>query len=206
MKNFFILSPTYNDWQSLNKLLLEIDKQIEKIKGNFKVLIINDKSKKSQSLNIKKIKNISSIKILNLKRNVGSQKCICIGLKYLQKIKKESIITIIDSDGEDDPSKIKNIINLSVNDPSSIITVNRLSRTENLFFKTLNKFRLIFTYILTGQYINFGNFSSFNSKNLKNILSNSKLWLAYSGAIASNCPKLRPFYAKKIKDILENLK
>ena len=55
MKNFFILSPTYNDWQSLNKLLLEIDKQIEKIKGNFKVLIINDKSKKSQSLNIKKI-------------------------------------------------------------------------------------------------------------------------------------------------------
>lgn len=199
MKSNFILTPTYNDWRSLNKLLLQIDRHIAGIKGNFKVIVINDASKEAYTLNIKKLKNISSVKVLNLKKNLGSQKSICIGLKYLQKIKKNSIITIIDSDGEDDPSKIKKIIKLSNQNPEAIITVNRLDRTENFFFKSLNNLRLIFTYLLTGKYINFGNYSSFHSQNLKKMLSNSKLWLAYSAGVSKNCIKLKSFHAKKNK-------
>ena len=41
MNNFIILTPTFNDWRSLSKLLLEIDKNIRGLKGKFKVLIIN---------------------------------------------------------------------------------------------------------------------------------------------------------------------
>ena len=112
MKNFIILSPTYNDWESLDKLLFEINKRIQELSGIFKILIINDFSEKQHSIKLKRLKNISDIKILNLKKNIGSQKAICLGLKYLYKFKKDSIIVVIDSDGEDDPSKIKVIINL----------------------------------------------------------------------------------------------
>lgn len=199
MKKFFILTPTYNDWRSLNKLLSQIDKHIAGVKGNFNVIVINDASNEACSLNVKKLKHISNIKILNLKKNVGSQKSICVGLKYLQKKKKNSIITIIDSDGEDDPSKIKKIINLSIQNPEAIVTVNRSDRTESFFLKFLNNLRLIFTYLLTGKYIDFGNYSSFHSKNLKKMFSNSKLWLAYSAGICKNCIKLKSFYAKKNK-------
>ena len=41
MKNYIFLIPVFNDWQSLNKLLKNIDKNISMIKGNFKAIIIN---------------------------------------------------------------------------------------------------------------------------------------------------------------------
>ena len=58
MRKFFILTPTYNDWRSLNKLLLQMNKHIAGVKGNFNVIVINDASKEAYSLNVKKLKNI----------------------------------------------------------------------------------------------------------------------------------------------------
>ena len=95
MNNFIILTPTFNDWRSLNKLLLEIDKNILGLKGSFKVLIINDASTIEPKLNLKNIKRLRKIHIVTLKKNLGSQKSICVGLKYLKKKKTKAIIVII---------------------------------------------------------------------------------------------------------------
>ena len=126
MNNFIILTPTFNDWKSLSKLLFEIDKNIAGLKGNFKTLIINDASTVTPKLNLKNVKRLRKIKIITLKKNLGSQKSICLGLKYLKKKKTKAIITIIDSDGEDDPKKIKKLIILAKKNPNSVITANRL--------------------------------------------------------------------------------
>ena len=179
MSNFIILTPTFNDWRSLSKLLLEIDKNIQGLKGNFKVLIINDASTIEPKLNLRNIKRLRKIHIITLKKNSGSQKSICVGLKYLKNKKAKAIITIIDSDGEDDPKHIKKLINLAQKNPNSIISANRLKRKENIFFKLFYKIHLLILYLFTGKYINFGNYCSFNSLNLKNLLSNAKLWLAF---------------------------
>ena len=133
MNNFIILTPTFNDWKSLSKLLFKIDKNIAGLKGNFKTLIIDDASTLKPKLNLKNVKHLRKIKIITLKKNLGSQKSICLGLKYLHKKKTKAIITIIDSDGEDDPKNIKKLINLAQKNPNSIITANRLKRTENIF-------------------------------------------------------------------------
>ena len=134
MSNFIILTPTFNDWRSLSKLLLEIDKNILGVKGNFKVLIVNDASTIEPKLNLRNIKRLRKIQIITLKKNLGSQKSICVGLKYLKNKKTKAIITIIDSDGEDDPKHIKKLINLAQKNPGSIISANRLKRKENIFF------------------------------------------------------------------------
>ena len=107
MNNFIILTPTFNDWKSLSKLLSEIDKNIANLKVSFKTLIINDASTLKPKLNLKNVKRLKKIKIVTLKKNLGSQKSICLGLKYLQKKKTKAIITIIDSDGEDERSRQK---------------------------------------------------------------------------------------------------
>lgn len=197
MKKFFVLMPAYNDWKSLNKLLLEINKNIADIKGVFQIIIVNDASTIKPQLKMKKLKKIKVIEIINLKKNHGSQKAICIGLKYLKRKNEKSIITIIDSDGEDDPSKIKELIKLAIKNPNYIITANRLSRTENVFLRFINICRLLMTYILTGKYIDFGNFSSFSSLNLNKILSNYNIWVAYSAGIASNCKNIKNYFVKK---------
>ena len=206
MNNFIILTPTFNDWKSLSKLLFEIDKNIAGLKGNFRTLVINDASTLKPKLNLKNVKHLRKIKIITLKKNLGSQKSICLGLKYLKKKKTKAIITIIDSDGEDDPKKIKKLINLAKKNPNSIITANRLKRTENIFFKFLYKLHLLITFLLTGKYIDFGNYCSFNSSNLKKLLSNANLWLACSAGITKNCSSLKSYYMSRRKRYFESSK
>jgi len=206
MSNFIILTPTFNDWRSLNKLLFEIDKNIRSLKGNFKVLIINDGSTIGPKLNVKNIKRLRNIHIITLKKNLGSQKSICVGLKYLKKKKTKAIITIIDSDGEDDPKHIKNLINLSKKNPNSIISANRLGRKENIFFKLFYKLHLFITFLFTGKYIDFGNYCSFNSLNLKKLLLNANLWLACSAGIIKNCDSIKSYYANRKKRYFDSSK
>ena len=199
MNNLIKLTPTFNDWQSLNKLLGEINKNISGFNGTFKVVVINDASTIEPKLSLKKIKNFGIVELISLKKNLGSQKSICLGLKYLKKKNIKGIITVIDSDGEDDPKKINELINLAIRKPNSIITANRLVRTENIFFKLLYKFHLMLTFLFTGQYIDFGNYSSFNSLNLKKLLSNGNLWLAYSAGVKKNSKNIEKIYANKRK-------
>ena len=206
MNNFIILTPTFNDWKSLSKLLFEIDKNIAGLKGNFRTLVINDASTLKPKLNLKNVKHLRKIKIITLKKNLGSQKSICLGLKYLKKKKTKAIITIIDSDGEDNPKKIKKLINLAKKNPNSIITANRLKRTENIFFKLLYKLHLLITFLLTGKYIDFGNYCSFNSSNLKKLLLNANLWLACSAGIAKNCNSLKSYYIGRKKRYFDSSK
>ena len=206
MNNFIILTPTFDDWKSLSKLLFEIDKNIAGLKGNFKTLVINDASTLKPKLNLKNIKHLRKIKIITLKKNLGSQKSICLGLKYLQKKKTKAIITIIDSDGEDDPKHITKLINLSQKNPNSIISANRLKRKENIFFRLFYKLHLLIAYLFTGRYINFGNYCSFNSLNLKKLLSNSNLWLACSAGIIKNCDSIKSYYANRKKRYFDTSK
>ena len=206
MSNFVILTPTFNDWRSLSKLLLEIDKNIRGLKGNFKVLIINDASTIKPKLNLRNIKRLRKIHIITPKKNLGSQKSICLGLKYLKSKKTKAIITIIDSDGEDDPKHITKLINLAQKNPNSIISANRLKRKENIFFRLFYKLHLFITYLFTGRYINFGNYCSFNSLNLKKLLSNSNLWLACSAGIIKNCDSIKSYYANRKKRYFDTSK
>ena len=206
MNNFIILTPTFNDWKSLSKLLFEIDKNIAGLKGNFRTLVINDASTLKPKFNLKNVKHLRKIKIITLKKNLGSQKSICLGLKYLKKKKTKAIITIIDSDGEDNPKKIKKLINLAKKNPNSIITANRLKRTENIFFKFLYKLHLLITFLLTGRYIDFGNYCSFNSSNLKKLLLNANLWLACSAGITKNCSSLKSYYIGREKRYFDSSK
>ena len=95
--------------------------------------------------------------------------------------------------------QIKNIINLAKKNPNSIITANRLKRTENIFFKLLYKLHLLFTYLFTGKYIDFGNYFSFNNLNLKRLLSNANLWLACSAGIRKNSDSIKSYYVDRKK-------
>jgi len=98
-----IVIPVYDDWKSLNKLLYEINSNTS-TKELVKILIINDFSKKKPQLNFKKLNKIKEIKILELAKNLGSQRAIAVALNYLKKVESSFYVTIMDSDGEDIPS------------------------------------------------------------------------------------------------------
>ena len=183
MKKIIIILPLYNDWKSAKKLLEKIDRFFSKDRLNLNIIIVNDNSSQKLNIKFKKFFNIKKIEIINLNKNLGSQKAIYIGLK---KVKDEtnSMIIVMDSDGEDDPSKLKDLIKKANLNKDGIIFAKRTRRTENLILRFLNNVRLIITYLLTGKFLNVGNFSAFSSNNLKKLLSNKNLTLAFcSGAM-----------------------
>ena len=66
-----ILIPVYNDWQSLFKLIEEINQLQISNEFQISILIVNDASNHDRSVEEKKFKNIQSIKILNMTKNQG---------------------------------------------------------------------------------------------------------------------------------------
>lgn len=199
-----ILIPVYNDWKSLNHLLVQIDKQI-KTKNFTKILIINDSSTQRIKVDKKRLNKISQIKILTIKKNLGSQKSIAIGLDYLKKLNKNFYVTVMDGDGEDNPSQINKMLGLAKKNTRHVVTSHRKKRNENYFIKFGYRIHLIFCFLFTGNWMTFGNFSCFHSNNLKKICSNNDIWLAYSAGVLKNC-KIKKVYATRQKRYFENSK
>ncbi len=196
MKKLIILIPVYNDWKSLNLLIKKINFELNKENLNSEILIINDNSSLKNNFLKKILSRIKKITFLNLKINVGSQRAINVGLNYINKLKKNYIVTIIDSDGEDDPKEIMKMIKLAHKYKNYVITSNRLARKESLTIRLLYRVHLILTFIITGEWISFGNFTTFNSKNLKKIIQNDDGYYAHSAAVIKNSKIIR-VYAKK---------
>ena len=75
MKKFIILIPVYNDWESLTKLLNEINNIIHEISGlEFRCIIVDDASTIKPPIIIKPNK-ISSIKVIQMRENRGHARC-----------------------------------------------------------------------------------------------------------------------------------
>jgi len=195
----FLLIPVFNDWKSLNKLIIKLNTTLKidkKIKNE--ILIINDNSSEKINLNLKKLRSISKIKIISLKKNLGSQKAIAIGLSYLKSIKDDFFITVMDGDGEDGPTRVKTMLDVAKKNPNHIVISNRKKREEAFLIIFLYKLHLIITFLFTFKWISFGNFSTFNKKNLRYLLSNNSSWYAHSSSVLKNC-KVKNLYFKREK-------
>ena len=94
MSTYTIILPTYNDWKSLSVLLGQIERHLKSTNEKYKILIINDNSSEKNYFKLNINNFFKEIKILNLKKNIGSQKAIATGLKYISKYKKKMMINL----------------------------------------------------------------------------------------------------------------
>jgi hypothetical protein len=196
--NYIFLLPLYNDWVSCAKLIDNINFEMKKLDKKGEIIIINDFSDTKNS-NFDVFSNIVKINILNLTKNIGSQKAISVGLKYLyQKRRDKMIVTILDSDGEDDVNKIPEMIKEAESNPDKVIVSSRTKRHENIVFKSLYFGHKIIAFLFSLNWISFGNYSSFSSDQLKKILINNNSWLAFSSSVVKNC-KIKKLKAERKK-------
>ena len=186
MKKIIILIPVYNDWESLNKLLSEINENIKSLSDiNFECLIVNDAST-IQSSELKKPSNFLSIELLNMKENRGHARCNAFGIRYVFKNKEFDNLILMDGDGEDRPEEIKSLIEKTKENPSLSVVAKRVKRSEGPFFQFLYQLHKVITFIFTGKNINFGNYSILTRSDVEKLHSKASLWSSYSGSVKKN--------------------
>jgi len=183
MRKILILIPVYNDWESLKRLLEEINKIIKNFNDiNFECLIVNDASTiKSPELN--KPDKFSSIELFNMKENKGHARCNAFGIRYIFHNKEFDNLILMDSDGEDRPDEIKSLIEKIKENPNLSVVAKRVKRSEGLFFQSLYQLHKLITFIFTGQNVNFGNYSILTKNDVEKIYSKASLWSSFSGSV-----------------------
>ena len=189
MKKIIILIPVFNDWDSLKKLIEEINNNIKDFKDiNFECLIVNDASTADYPKLIKPT-HIKTFEILNMKKNSGHARCNAFGIRYVFENKQFDNLILMDGDGEDRPVEIKSLINAVNKEPNVSVVAKRVKRSEGPFFQFLYQVHKLITIIFTGKKINFGNYSILTKKDVEKIYSEASLWSSFSGTIKKNIKK-----------------
>ena len=183
MNKITILIPVYNDWQSVFKLIKDINLQVSTLSDEFSVIIINDASIENRPEFSPDLNNLKFVQIINMKENRGHARCIASGLKYIYEKKEFDYVIPMDGDGEDRPEEIKNFIELTDQSDDKSIVGERIKRSENLFFKICYLFHKFLTLAFTGQSIRFGNFTCLSKITVEKMINEKATWNSFSGSL-----------------------
>ena len=178
-----ILIPLYNDWQSLSKLLNEINNLSISSEFQISVIIVNDASNHDRKDEDKNLENIHSIKILNMKKNQGHARCIATGLKYIFEKEDFDYVIPMDGDGEDRPEEIREFLNQIENSNNKPIIGERIKRSENFIFKVCYQLHKLITLTFTGKSIKFGNFTCLPKLTVEKMINEKATWNSFSGSL-----------------------
>jgi glycosyltransferase involved in cell wall biosynthesis len=184
MKKIKILIPVYNDWESVFKLLENINLEASKIDINFSVIIINDASTDSIPKLSTSLDNLKSIQIIHMKENKGHARCNAAGLKYIYEKEDFDYVIPMDADGEDRPEELSLLIEKIKEYPDTAVTANRIKRSEGLMFKFCYLAHKYLTFVFTGQTIKYGNYTCLPKTTVNQMINEPATWSSFSGSLA----------------------
>ena len=179
-----ILIPVYNDWQSVFKLLENINSVVFNLDHEFSVIIVNDASTETKPELFVNLEKLNSIKIINMKENRGHARCNAAGLKHIFENEEFDYVIPMDGDGEDRPEEIKQLIDNLNYHPDKPIVGERIKRSEGIFFKFCYFVHKIITSTFTGQSIKYGNYTCLPKSIVEKMINEKSTWSSFSGALA----------------------
>ena len=184
MNKIMFLIPDYNDWSSVFKLLENINSLVLTVEGEFSVIIVNDASteiKLELSINLEKLQ---SIQVINMKENKGHARCNAAGLKHINEKEDFDYVIPMDADGEDRPVELSLLIEKIKEYPDTVITADRVKRSEGFVFKFCYLTHKYLTFIFTGQTIKYGNYTCLPKSVVNTMVSEPATWSSFSGSLA----------------------
>ena len=178
-----ILIPIFNDFESVSKLLMDINSTLSNLNADFSVILVNDASTEKNNIDVSNTDKINSIKIINIKNNQGHARCIATGLKYIFDNEEFDYIIPMDGDGEDRPEEISKFVEFFKYDDTKPIVGERIKRSEGLVFKISYTIHKLVTFIFTGHSIKFGNYTCLPKSTVEKLINEKATWSSFSGAL-----------------------
>jgi hypothetical protein len=179
MRSLVIVTPVYEDLEAAEKLFSELHKAFPK---DLVIVAVDDGSIDSPlDPNIFSRLGIRG-ELIRLKRNLGHQRAIAVGLNYVAQHYPESIVVVMDSDGEDSPQSIDSLL-ARLAENIDIVVAERRSRVESMRFQVFYALYKRFFALFTGKIINFGNFMAISPSALQRLAVMPELWLHLAGCV-----------------------
>jgi polyisoprenyl-phosphate glycosyltransferase len=181
-----LIIPVFNDWDSFCILLQALDALAAEEPYQITVSAIDDGSIQSAAevfASAEKLQFLHRVEIIRLSVNVGHQRAIAIGLCVAAEDADYDAVLVMDSDGEDPPEVIPELLERSMGKEDFCIVASRRKRSENFTFKASYLiYKTIFT-IVTGKKISFGNFSLVSAGYSRRLIMIPDLWNNLPAAI-----------------------
>lgn len=182
-----IVTPVYEDRDASSMLFREIARTF----GDRAYVVAVDDGSVRQPVEIDWIVDagLDGV-VLKLARNVGHQRAIAIGLSYVaDKLPGSSHVVVMDSDGEDVPGTIAELLEGIASPDVDVVVAQRKSRVETLRFRAFYVLYKQMFSLLAGRQISFGNFMALKRNAVKRLAAMHELWIHVASSVLTS--KLR---------------
>lgn len=203
-KRLLIVTPVYEDLDASSQLFEHLAQQF----GSDVFVVAVDDGSVRQPLTSATLANqgVAGV-VLTLRRNVGHQRAIAIGLSYVADfIGANDTVVVMDSDGEDLPGSIPSLLDVLSSSEVDVVVAQRRSRVESLRFKLFYAIYKRLFRLLTGRAISFGNFMALKPDAVRRLAAMQETTIHVAGAVLASklrtalCPLDRgPRYAGQSK-------
>jgi glycosyltransferase involved in cell wall biosynthesis len=181
-----ILIPMFNDWEAVELLLADLEPALKHFEKAPAVLLIDDGSTDPmpQGFAHPTFTNIATVDVLQLRRNLGHQRAIAVGLVYVYQHLPGRTVIVMDADGEDRPADIVALAEKFEQEGGrTIVFAARSKRLERFLFRALYRVYQIVHLILTGDPVRVGNFSIVPFESLDKLTVIPEIWHHYAAAV-----------------------
>ncbi len=189
-----IVMPVFEDFAAANLVCKALDAALAELDGvQTRVLLLDDGSPSGlHGWSPFTLARLERIDVLRLRRNLGHQRAIAVGLCHLTDEGATDAVIVMDADGEDRPDDVPRLIAEHSRTRDVMLFAERRKRMEGatfqlgyLAYRTLHR-------VLTGIPVRVGNFSLLPAQALPRLVCMSELWNHYAGAaLRSRFPQRR---------------
>ena len=179
-----VVTPIYEDNEASQRLFNDLASEF----GSELFLVAVDDGSVHEPVDIQSLTNagIPGV-VIRLKRNVGHQRAIAVGLSYVaDKLRDVERVVVMDSDGEDNPATIRVLLDALGSDRFDIAVAQRRSRVETLRFRIFYVMYKAIFGVLTGRNISFGNFMALKPRAVKRLAAMHEVWTHVAGAVLAS--------------------
>ena len=181
-----VLMPLRDDWASASELIRRLDQTISPTLCNMEILLVDDGSLQRCPLQDFQgiFSTIQRVRSLRLRRNLGHQRAIAVGLVYVQQAIPCDAVVVMDADGEDTQDGVAQLLRAFVEtEGTQVIFAERSRRLESISFRFFYWIYKRLHRILTGIDVRVGNFSILPANFLGTMVVLSELWNHYAAAV-----------------------
>ena len=185
-KRLRIVIPVFNDWESLNILLRELDAVATTLPYAVIVSAVDDGSiQPSEGVltSVDSLHSLERVEIVRLATNVGHQRAIACGICLACDTADMDAVLVMDSDGEDPPHTIPQLLAATGGAREFCVVGARRKRSENLSFRaSYIIYKNVFKAV-TGKRIGHGNFSLTSAGYASRLVMLPDLWNNLAAAL-----------------------